>query len=183
MILASSSIVPYIIGGIILAVLLVMLGLFVAARMKGKLVLTLNKGGYAPGEIISGELQVTTKRVIEGNRLFVALVGYEEVRRRVTDSDGSDKTETERHEIYRDELDLIGAGPMPAGTDKSLPFQLGTPNLQAGAQNPTGVVGSALGALGSMIGNDRKRIWEVQARYDAKGLDLKTKKKVTVSGG
>ena len=182
MILASSNIL-YIIGGTAVVVALAFLGLFIAARMKGKLVLALNKGGYAPGEIINGDLQLITKRAIEGNRLFVALVGYEEVRRRVTDSDGKDEIKTERHEVYRDELDLIGAGHMPAGTEKSLPFQLGTPNLRAGEANPGGLIGAAAGALGSMMGTGRKMIWEVQARYDVKGVDLKTKKRITVSGG
>ena len=111
--------VGYIIGGVILVIVLVFLGVYLAARMKGKLELTLAKGGFAPGEIISGELKLTTKKQLEGTRLFVALVGYEEVKRRTTGSDGHMKTETDRREIYRDELDVEG----PGMERQSLPFE------------------------------------------------------------
>lgn len=180
--------IPYIIGGVILAVILVFLGLFIAARMKGKIELTLTKGGYAPGETIQGDLLLTTKKDLEGNRLFVALVGYEEVKRRYRDSDGNSKTETKKHEIYRDELDLEGADPVVAGSSQTYPFQLNTPpasNTQMADGLGDSMIGKAAGALISAIGDtvDRRKLWEVQARYDLKGIDLKTKQKVTVSGG
>jgi hypothetical protein len=176
----------YIIGGVILAVILVFLGLFIASRMKGKIVLTLTKGGYAPGETIQGELLLTTKKDLEGNRLFVALVGYEEVKSRYIDSDGDSRTETNKHEIYRDELDLEGAGPVIAGASKPYPFQLNTPsgNTQMAGEGGDSMLGKAAVALISTIGDsaNRRKIWEVQARYDLKGIDLKAKRKVTVSG-
>ena len=180
--------VPYIIGGVILLIPLVFLGVFLAARMKGKLELTLAKGGFAPGEIITGDLKLTTKKTLEGNRLFVALVGFEEVRRRTTDSDGNSKTETQRNEIYRTELDLEGSGSVPAGTEKSYPFQIDTPSGQATAPDASdSALGKAAGAVVAGLqafGNtDRKKIWEIQARFDVKGIDLTAKHRVTVSEG
>ena len=180
--------IPYVIASVILAVILIFLGLFIASRMKGKIELTLTKGGYAPGETIQGNLILTSKKDLEGTRLFVALVGYEEVKRRYRDSEGNSKSETKRHEIYRDELDLEGAGPVIAGASQSYPFQLNTPpvaNTQLAGEGGDSMIGKAAGALISAIGDtvDRRKIWEVQARYDLKGIDLKTKKKVTVSGG
>ncbi len=178
--------VPYIIGGVLLVVVLIIVGVIVAARMKGKLELVLPKGGYAPGEIIHGELKLTAKKDLEGSRLFVALVGYEETTRR-SSSGGGSKTETVRHEIYREEHDLEGPGTVPAGTEKSYPFQMGTPNsLGAGGAGSSslGMAGEVLAAGLKMLGNtNRKKVWEVQARYDIKGIDLTAKRRVTVSGG
>lgn len=139
------------------------------------------------GEAVTGDLRLTTKKSLEGSRLFVALVGFEEVRRRTTDSDGDPKTETRRHEIYRSEVDLEGAGTVPAGTDQSYRFEIKTPGGQAaGPAEGDSVLGKAAGAVVSGLqafGDvDRKKIWEVQARYDIKGIDLTTKRKVTISG-
>ena len=186
-ILASgSNVIVYIIVGVIVVVLLVLLAVFIMARMKGKLELALSKGGYAPGEILNGELKLTTKKEIEGNRLFVALVAYEEIERERRDSDGGSKTETDRREIHRQELDLLGAEAVPAGTEKSFPFQMETPGGPEAAAAADSKLGKAMGAVASglnmLSSNRRKVIWKVEARFDCKGIDLTTSKRVTISG-
>ena len=186
-ILASGgNTILYVIIGVIVVVLLVILAVFVMARLKGKLELALSKGGYAPGEILSGELKLTTKKEIEGNRLFVALVAYEEIQREERDSDGKTRTDTDRREIHRQELDLLGAGAVPAGTEKSFPFQMETPGSPEAVAAADSTLGKAMGAVASglsmLSSNRRKVIWKVEARLDCKGIDLTTSKKVTISG-
>jgi len=175
----------YIIVGIIVAAILLFLGAFIASRLKGKMELTLSKGGYTKGENLQGEIQVTTKKEVEANRFYVALVGYEETKRHYRDSEGKRKTETKRKEVYRDEFELEGAGTVAAGTSKSYPFELQAPELdRVKVEVGDSVLEKAVGVLASALDRDvdRRHLWEVQARYDLKGVDLKAKRKVTISG-
>ncbi len=166
---------------IIITVLVLIVGIIVAVfvlkSMKGKLTLTLSKGGYNSGEAVSGTLDVALKKSLDANRLFVALVGYEEYERRESDGD----RRTERREVYRDEYDVENAGQhLPAGFSKSYTFELTAPGAGAVPRESGGGMQISIGPVN--LGGNRSRMkWKVEARLDTKGLDLTTSRSVSIN--
>ena len=71
-------------GPIIGAVGLILICLvlyYIVRMMKGKVEIELPKRGYNSGEEISGSVTLTSRKELKMNRFFVALIGYERIKR------------------------------------------------------------------------------------------------------
>ncbi len=144
--------------------------------MRGTIKMTLTQTAFNPGETISGSFTLHTKKPIEGNRLIVSLIGVQETKTR----DG-DKTESHSREIYRNEVLIEGNKAYPAGYQATHNFEIPTPDTGSQEFLNSGV-GQALTAAFSLLGNRRTEFrWKVEARLDAKGIDLATSKRVTLN--
>ena len=174
---------PGIIIGIVVGVIaLAVVGWFVAKSMKGKMTLTLTKGGYSTGESVQGNLTVLLKKDLEAQRFFVALIGYEVRERR--DSDGDRRTES--HEIYRDEVDLEPAQMFPSGFQKSYPFEIPAPGgdhlPRVGGGGMLDGVNLNIGGFNIGGGSNRTRLkWKVEGRLDVKGIDVTASRSVQIN--
>ena len=176
---------PVIIG-VIALVMILFIAYYVARIMKGKIEIKVAKNGYNSGEEISGTVTLTSRKHLQMNRLYVALIGYEIIERR--DSDGDRKTR--RNEIYRNEQNLAEVSDLAAGAKQSFAFTLVAPG-----NNPTGetvgevpakVLGAVntaanvIGALG--MGNRSRRLeWKLEARADLPGVDIASSRRVRVN--
>ena len=160
---------------LVLAVVLVA-GYFIIRYMRGSIKITLAKNSFSEGEQITGSFELTTRKEIDGNRLYVMLVGKE-----VTKERRGDKTRTHTREIYRDEVTIEEAKTFSAGQTMNYDFQLTTPS-SAGPDFLSSTLGKTLKVGMEMLGGRRRYLrWIVEVRLDAKGVDLSSRKKITVN--
>ena len=163
----------------ILGLLLVgVIAYFVMRFLRGSIKLTMPQTSFGAGQMISGSFDLMTKKSIQGNQLFVTLRGVKETKIR----DG-EKTRTRRDEIYCDQVTLEDAREYPAGYSAKYDFQISTPNVQSPEFVNSGI-GQALVSAFRLLSDRRTRIkWRVEARLDAKGIDLAASKSVQLNLG
>ena len=181
--LASVEPLPIIIG-VVTIVVIAIIAYYVTRAMKGKVELELPKNGYNSGEEITGRVTLTAKKSLQLNRMYVALIGYEIVERR--DNDGDRKTR--RNEVYRNEVNILEAQPVPAGTNQAFDFTMNAPGGEATpagdmAQKVAGAASAVAGALGALGMNTttRRMEWKLEARADLPGVDIAKSQKVRVN--
>ena len=181
--LASIEPLPIIIGVVTIAVIAI-IAYYVTRAMKGKVELELPKNGYNSGEEITGRVTLTAKKSLQLNRMYVALIGYEIVERR--DNDGDRKTR--RNEVYRNEVNILEAQSVPAGTNQAFDFTMNAPGGEATpagdmAQKVAGAASAVAGALGALGMNTttRRMEWKLEARADLPGVDIAKSQKVRVN--
>lgn len=159
-------------------VLAIVAGYYIIRFMRGSIKLTMMKVTFNPGDTITGSFELHTKKPIEGNKLTVSLIG-----KQVTKTRRGGKTRTQSHEIYRDEKILEEATRYPAEHKSTHEFEIPTPNSSAPdfANNP--VFQGLAGAMRMLSDRHTYLKWGVEARLDAKGVDLAASKKITVNVG
>jgi len=171
---------PYVVGTIIAVVTLSVSAYFIARFMKGSLKLVLRGRSFASGQPIAGTLTVHARKAIEVDRMFVALIGKRQRRRRGADG----KRRTEWREFYRDESDIVIAERFPAGFRRTYPFAIDAPALP---QLDASVVDNEF--MKMMIGGANalarfsggRMRWEVVSRLETRGVDLATSRRIHVS--
>ncbi len=156
-------IIGIVLGGAIIAIIAYQIARF----MRGTIKLHLAKTAFNPGENITGSFDLHTKKNIQGNRLIVSLIGTQ-----VTKSYKDGKTETRSHEIYRNEVLLEDAKDYSAGTQENYNFEIPVPNMSS-PEFLNSPLGQTLSTALSLVSNRTTRNkWKVEARLDAKGVDL-----------
>ena len=172
----SAEVLKIAIPAIVVLVVALVAGYFIVRYMRGSIKITLAKNSFNEGEPITGSFELTTRKEIDGNRLYVMLVGKE-----VTKERRGDKTRTHTREIYRDEVTIEEAKPFSAGQTLNYDFQLATPS-SAGPDFLSSGLGQTLKVGIEMLGGRRSYLrWIVEVRLDAKGVDLSSRKKITVN--
>ena len=163
----------------VLGLLLVgVIAYFVMRFLRGSIKLTMPQTSFGAGQMISGSFDLMTKKSIQGNQLFVTLRGVKETKIR----DG-EKTRTRRDEIYCDQVTLEDAREYPAGYSAKYDFQIATPNVQSPEFMNSGI-GQTLVSAFRLLSDRRTRIkWKIEARLDAKGIDLAASKSVQLNLG
>ena len=165
-------IIAVVIGGAILAAI----AYYIARFLRGSIKLLLPVTAYNPGESIVGSFDLLSKKAIQGNKLIVSLIGM-----RVTTTRKDGETDTDSDEIYRDEVLVEGAREYPAGFAATYNFEILIPNSQS-PEFLNSTAGKALSTAFSLLSNNSTELkWSVEARLDAKGVDLAKKQPVTVN--
>jgi hypothetical protein len=158
-------------GGVLAAVIIY----HVLRYLRGSIKLSLPCTAFNPGDAIAGSFELMTKKEIQGNKLIVSLIGMKTVR---THHEGKKRTRTE--EVYRDEVVIEGKKNYFAGYTATYAFQVKAPNLQA-PDFLNSHVGQILGATIRLLSDQSSGItWKVEARLDAKGVDLATSRPVSI---
>jgi hypothetical protein len=158
-------------GGVLAAVIIY----HVLRYLRGSIKLSLPCTAFNPGDAIAGSFELMTKKEIQGNKLIVSLIGMKTVR---THHGGKTRTRTE--EVYRDEVVIEGEKNYFAGYTATYAFQVRAPNLQA-PDFLNSQVGQILGATIRLLSDQSSGItWKVEARLDAKGVDLATSRPVSI---
>ena len=149
---------------------------FILRYMKGSIEIQLDKTSFAAGETIKGSFRLVARQAVEANKLTVALVADEVIKRK--DSDGDDETDT--REVYRDEQVIEGKHLYEKGFDNTHNFELLIPASGESSMNNS-QMGQALNTLGSMMDMNRRYLeWSIEVCLDAKGIDLSDSEKVYV---
>lgn len=149
---------------------------YIARFLRGTITLELPRAVFSPGDTITGSFDLHTKKSIHGNRLIVSLIGVQ-----VTKTYENGKTRTRSREIYRDEFLVEEARSYPAGYTATHTFEISTPNMQS-PEFLKSTVGQALTAAFRLLGDRSAHLkWKVEARLDAKGVDLATAKSISIN--
>jgi hypothetical protein len=158
------------------SVLVSILTYYILRFLRGSIKLTLPRTSFNAGEAITGNFELQTKKDIEGNKLLVSLIGV-----RVTKSYHNGKSRTHTDEIYRDAVILEEARPYPAGYLANYSFTLKTPNWKE-PEFLNSKMGQTLTTAFKLLGGSSSHIkWKIEARLDAKGVDLATSKAVSLN--
>jgi len=179
-----------IMGGIAAAIVIPVAAYFILRSMKGSLKLDLAQKSVMSGQPITGQLHLVTKKAVHADRLYIALVGERQSKRR---SSGRSGSSTYWDEFYRDEVDVLVDQTLHPGTRQSVDFELNAPTegqvmsagqaIQKASEAMENGMAKALvqgvGTLASVMGG-RKR-WRVIARLETKGVDLAASRKLHVS--
>ena len=172
----SGEVLKIVIPAILVLGVVLVAGYFVIRYMRGSIKITLAKNSFNEGEQITGSFQLTTRKEIEGNRLYVMLVGKE-----VSKEGRGDKTRTQTREIYRDEVTIEEAKTFASGQTMDYAFQLATPS-SGGPDFLSSALGKTLKVGMEMLGGRRSYLrWIVEVRLDAKGVDLASRRKISVN--
>ncbi len=149
---------------------------YVARMMRGSIKLYMARTAFNQGEKITGSFDLVTKKPLQGNRLIVSLIGVQ-----VTNFHKDGKTETRSQEIYRNAHLIEEAKLYNAGHTAKHEFELtvpksGTPEFMNSA------LGQMLSAASFLLNNSQTQLkWKVEARLDAKGVDLATSTPVSIN--
>lgn len=141
---------------------------------KGTIELTLDQTVFQAGDTITGQLILTTKKPVQGERLVVSLVGTEKHKTR----DHRNTSRTKETEVLRQDI-LIEAGrDYPTGTIVEHIFSIPVPAAEDSIV-PNNKLGKTLTFAANLLSN-RKVTWNVEARLHAKGIDLSKSQKITI---
>lgn len=158
-------------------VALIGIGIFFLLRfLRGTVKLSLPLTSFSPGEDIKGSFELHVKKPIQGKRLLVSLIGTQNTR---TTRNG--KTESHTQEVFRKE-ELIEQGrDYQAGFRETYHFTLGIPKGSDQEQMLQGVAKSLMMAA-NIASRSRTDIrWKLEARLEARGIDLVGSKRVRLN--
>lgn len=149
---------------------------YIVRFARGAIELSLPTKAYDPGDTISGSFDLHTKRAMQGNKLVVSLIAVQE-----TKIYEDEQTRTRVQEVYRDEVLVEEARTYAAGFSASYDFEISAPNAQS-PEILNSSVGQALTAAVRALSDRSTRLkWKIEARLDAKGVDLATSEKVQIN--
>ncbi len=180
---------PLIAGGVFAVIIIIVIGYYAARFMKGKLAIELARSAADSGDTLSGSINLTAKKSMQG-ALTVSLVGQEKRRKR---RHNSDQDQIEWEEVYRQDQIVEETREFPAGFSQSYQFEIlaptatearqGSAALRAAAESAgEGIVGSMLNmAAGAADMMQAPIYWHIETRLDVKGVDLFAKRKVSVN--
>ncbi len=171
-------IVVIVLGGAILAAI----AYYITRYMRGSIKLSLPLTVFDPGATITGSFDLETKKDIKGNKLIVSLIAIEKIR--THDSDGD--TRTRSKEVYRDEVLIEEAKDYIAGFTAKYDFRISTPGNQTPDPETPGIISpqvvQGLATAFKLLSNRSATIkWKVEARLDAKGVDLVATKSISIN--
>ncbi len=149
---------------------------------KGKIKVTLDKYGFAPGETIRGTLNMGLKKSVDARGLKIGLVAEELVRERRRDGKG---THTSRRRIFDFDYPLDGEKTYPAGDHGPYPFEITVPKDEADPGHGEGGIGRTAAQVmrfATNVGRSRMLRWHVVAALDVpKAFDVKKRVKINVA--
>lgn len=144
--------------------------------LRGSIKLALPSTRFVSGDAITGSFILTAKKPLQGNRLTVVLIGEE-----VTKYRQGNSTRTRTHEIHRDEQVLEGAKEYPAGHSAVHEFSFIAPEKTVPGFGDSPISQTLSTAAELFTGRRTTLKWRIEARLDAKGVDLASSKSVRIS--
>lgn len=166
-----------IIFGIVVAVILLVLILWLVSRGKGKIEIQLDKYQFSPGETITGKVVLTMKKSVEANALKVGLIGEARTKQY---SGGKSSTHHSRAFDFSQPID--GKKTYNPG-QKSYDFSIKIPqNLLGKSGSGNQMLDTALKGAAMFLGGGMTTVtWYVTANLEMKGFDVSRKVKVNIA--
>lgn len=162
--------------------ILVFLGIgiyYILRFMKGSLKINLNKKSFCSNDCISGLVELKAKKEIQSNRLYVSLIAQRRERR--YSSNG--KTNYRWINVYTQEKEIESSKNYTAGFSNKYNFELKVPfkSEVEGSLNVENEVLKTIVKVASALSNTGRLRWKLECRLDAEGVDLYSKKNISVS--
>lgn len=150
---------------------------FLLRFLRGKITLSLPITSFNPGDTIKGSFELHAKKPISGKRLVVSLIGTRHERSRQKDG----KSSSHSHEIFRQEVLVEEAREYPGGFKEVYNFELPIPASDRPEFMNNNLL-QTLATAANFIGNRRVEVrWRLEARLQAKGIDLAGSRRVTLN--
>jgi hypothetical protein len=165
---------------IVLAVIIIVIVLYILSRMKGKIIINLDKNDFSAGETINGTVILKLKKPIEATALNIGLVGTREKAKYSRNSKGEMSKSTSSENICNFNKEISGKKLYPAG-ESSYPFQLVVPKDIGKFSTGNQVADAVIKSVQFLAGADSKVNWVVKANLDMKGFDLGSSVKVNIN--
>jgi len=169
-----------IILGVVGLVIVAVAAYYVIRFMRGSIKLALPRTAFGPGETIAGRFELLVKKPVEGKRLVVSLIAKE-----IETYYSGGKRRRRTREVYRDEKVTEDARSYTPGRRATHEFEISAPAGGPSQLPPevadNAVVQTIFGAAKALGAGRRRLKWRVEARLDARGVDLATSKKVTIN--
>jgi hypothetical protein len=146
---------------------------------KGKIELYLPKYTYAPGENITGEINLKLKKSIKARGLNVCLKGVEITTKVSRGADGSSRTKTNRVTLCDIEIPVDGEKEYKEGKyNFELPIP---PDALDAPSKADGVLGGVMDAVDFINRTNRRTEWSVKSYLDIpKGFDVSKTQKIVL---
>lgn len=171
------NVIPLVIAAVVGTAIAAVAGYYIARFLRGSITMVLPRTAFNPGDALTGSLTLQAKKTIQGNKLTASLVGTQVTRTRQNDG----KTRTQSREIYRDEVLIAESMTYPAGHTGTYDFSIAVPDMGAPSFMDS-TLGQALSTALSLLNHSDSHVtWRVEARLDAKGIDLATSKTVSIN--
>jgi len=161
--------------GVILALFIVFLAVWIMKGMKGKIEIKLNSYSFSPGQKISGSILLKLKKPIEKGQLFVQLIGE---RKQTNYLRNGPISQTFR--IFDFEYQISEQKSMPAG-EFNISFDFPIPNnLSTQPKFDENPIGTLLKSAQILIGQNVNVNWWLVGKLKCEGLDLSKKVRVNI---
>jgi hypothetical protein len=172
------------IGTIILIVVLVVIVIVVIflilTKMKGKIVINLDKYDFSPGETISGNLVLKLKKPVDANELSVGLIGTKESSSYSKGAKGGMQKNTNTENVYNFKKPISGEKQYPVG-ESTYPFQLVVPKDTGKFSTGNQVADTVIKSMQFLSGANSRINWFVTANLAMKGFDINKQVKVNIN--
>jgi hypothetical protein len=143
---------------------------------EGNINIVVDRTSFQRGETITGKVVLTLKQPKKAKGLRISLIAERDAYRH--DSKGRRTKHTET--VFSNPLRLGDEKEYPTG-ETSYDFKLTVPDM-GGSQQPSGVLGSVVGALAAMAANSSPIRWRLDASLDLPmSFDINRKLSITVS--
>lgn len=150
---------------------------YILRWMRGSIKLIMPITAFNRGDVIKGNLELQTRKAIQGNKLVVSLIGE-----KVTRYYENDERKTRRNEVYRSEVVIEPAREYPAGHKAKHKFEITIPGGGNEAPSIDPAFTQILSMASQFLNNsDTYYEWEIEARLDAKGIDLAKSQKISIN--
>jgi hypothetical protein len=163
-----------IIIGVVVLVLVIILVLFLLARSKGKIVINLQKYNFAPGETVTGSINLKLKKPVQAKSLKVGLLG------RMHNTQYSRGGRSDRYQkAFEFKQPLDGEKTYPVG-EKIYNFNIKIPKDILSSRYLQGALGSAIKAVQIISGNISSIKWYITSNLEMPGFDISKKVQINI---
>ena len=166
-----------IIFGIIVIAGLIWLVMWIIAKMKGKIIINLDKMEFAPGEEATGKITLILKNPLDADSLNIGLVGYQKTR---SYSSGNNSSSTRTREIFNFNKPISGVKLYPAG-ESTYDFKLKIPaDIVTRFSTGNNIADNMIKTAQILTGSFQTIKWYIKSNLDMKGVDISKKVQINI---
>ena len=161
----------------IAAAIAIGIGIYFLLRfLRGTIKLSLPMTAFSAGDEVKGSFELHVKKPIQSKRLLVSLIGTQHRR---TKRNG--KTESHSHEVYRKEEVIEQGRQYQAGFREIYHFKMAIPKASDNEQMLKSAANTVMMAADIVSGSRTETRWKLEARLEAKGIDLVGSRRVKLN--
>ena len=165
--------------GVIVAIGIVSLILYLISKSKGKIVLTLNKMEFTPGETITGNINLKLKKPVEAKSLNVGLLGTMNRTNYSRGSRGGMSRSTRSENIFDFKKPVDGEKTYSG--DSSYNFQLKIPTDVYKQSTGNKMADTLIKSAQILTGTTSRINWYVTANLEMPGFDISKKVRINIA--
>jgi hypothetical protein len=165
--------------GVIVAIGIVSLILYLISKSKGKIVLTLNKMEFTPGETITGTINLKLKKPLEAKSFNVGLLGTMKRTNYSRSSKGGLSRSTRSNKVFDFKKPVDGEKTYPGYSEYK--FQLKIPTDVYKQSTGNQVADNLIKSVQILTGTTSRINWYVTANLEIPGFDISRKVRINIA--